>query len=292
MELNHLRYFYEVAKSGSFTEAARRLHISQSALSKAVALLEDAEGVQLFQRSKQGVVLTSVGSEVFQKSEAIFQTVIEIQNTCRGTQETCEGILRFGASDHVTNYLLVSKIREMREKHPLVTPSVFSGTPNEITAAILSNEIEFGLFFTKLNIPQIIYEPLFEIEMAVVCHPKLIPDLKAGQSVARLRTALRETGFIGSIHSQYQTHPSQDFMDLMGDQPNIGFESNSQETQKRLCIEGGGVAFLARFMVEKELKKGSLVEVTLVKPLKLSLHLARRKSRPLSVSAKTFVELL
>ena len=45
MELNYLKAFFEVASSGSFTEAARRLHISQSALSKAVALLEDSQGV-------------------------------------------------------------------------------------------------------------------------------------------------------------------------------------------------------------------------------------------------------
>ncbi|RZA04544.1 MAG: LysR family transcriptional regulator, partial [Proteobacteria bacterium] len=54
MELNHLRYFYEVAKAGSFTNAARSLRISQSALSKTVALLEAREGVKLLQRSKSG----------------------------------------------------------------------------------------------------------------------------------------------------------------------------------------------------------------------------------------------
>ena len=44
MELNHLRAFFEVAKVGRFTEAAKRLHISQSALSRSVALLEEGEG--------------------------------------------------------------------------------------------------------------------------------------------------------------------------------------------------------------------------------------------------------
>src|SRR6185312_8942101 len=98
MELNHLRYFYEVAKSGSFTEAARRLHISQSALSKAVAQLEDAEGVKLLTRSKKGVVLTLIGSEIFTKSSAIFAAVTDIEDTCRGRKSVCEGPLRFGAS--------------------------------------------------------------------------------------------------------------------------------------------------------------------------------------------------
>jgi len=74
MELNHLRYFFEVAQAGSFTEAARRLHVSQSALSKAVATLEDSEGVELFTRTKKGVTLTSLGAEVFKRSHAIFRS--------------------------------------------------------------------------------------------------------------------------------------------------------------------------------------------------------------------------
>jgi len=70
------------------------------------------------------------------------------------------------------------------------------------------------------------------------------------------------------------------------------FESNSQETQKRYCLAGGGVAFLARFMVESEIDRGELVEIPTAKPLSLDLHVARRKSLPLSLSARTFLQQL
>jgi LysR family nitrogen assimilation transcriptional regulator len=290
MELNHLRYFYEVAKAGSFTEAARKLRISQSALSKAVALLEDSEGVRLLERSKRGVALTGVGTEVFQKSAGIFQAVTDIQNTCRGTKEVCEGPLHFGASDHVTNYLLVKKLQQMRAAHPKVVTSTFSGTPNEIITAMLNNELEFGLFITPVNVPQISYEPVFPLEMAIVCHPQLLP---AGSlTVAKLKAAVREVGFISSIRAEYQNHPSQSLLDLMGKDPIIAFECNSQETQKRIAIEKGGVAFLARFMVEAELKKGTLVEILPEKPLTLNLLLAKRRGLPLSLNARTFLELV
>src|SRR5688572_26359702 len=136
MELNHLRYFFEVAQAGSFTHAARKLRISQSSLSKAVALLEDREGVKLLQRSKKGVALTAVGTEVYRMSAAIFLTVTEIENTCRGTKEVCEGYLRFGASDHVTNYLLVDEVRALQKEHAKVVPSIFSGAPHEIIEMI------------------------------------------------------------------------------------------------------------------------------------------------------------
>src|SRR4051812_24887104 len=107
MELNHLKVFYEVAKIGRFMEAAKRLNISQSALSRSVALLEESEGVQLFERSKKGVTLTPIGLQVFQRCEQLFKTFGEIEGICRGTRETCEGPLRLAATDHITNGLLV-----------------------------------------------------------------------------------------------------------------------------------------------------------------------------------------
>jgi LysR family transcriptional regulator, cyn operon transcriptional activator len=290
MEINHLRYFFEVAKAGSFTAAARQLRISQSALSKSVALLEAAEGIKLLQRSKKGVTLTALGQEVFRMSSAVFSQVAEIKNTCRGTKEICEGHLRFGASDHVTNYLLAAPLLEMRRAHPKVIPSVFAGTPNEIVGSILNNELEFGLFFTKVNVPGISYEVLASLPMAVVCHPKMLPEGKS--SLARVRSLVKEAGFIGSIKAQYQNHPAADFIKLMDKHTPTVFESNSQETQKRYCLAGGGVAFLARFMVENEIDRGALVEIPTAKPLSLDLHVARRKSLPLSLSARTFLQQL
>src|ERR1700676_3233220 len=111
MELNYLKVFFEVAKAGRFTEAAKRLNISQSALSRSVALLEESEGVKLFERSKKGVSLTQTGAEVFRHCEQLFQTVHKIEAVCRGVQEACEGQLRFATTDHVINYLLPQPLR-------------------------------------------------------------------------------------------------------------------------------------------------------------------------------------
>ncbi|MEK7355962.1 MAG: LysR family transcriptional regulator [Bdellovibrionota bacterium] len=292
MELNHLRYFYEVALSGSFTAAAQRLNISQSALSKAVALLESHEGVTLFERSKKGVTLTAVGTEVFQQSERLFKSVTDIENTLRGRTDTCEGPLSIGASDHVTNYFLLKALAVFQEKHPAVLPSVFSGAPNEIVAQLLGGKIEFGLFFTHLEIPGVSYEPLNEIEMVVVCHPRFEVEIAKTGGGARVKALVKKIGYISSIRSQYRHQPSQNLIELLGENPNVVFESNSQETQRRACLDGRGVAFLARFMVAEDLGQGRLVEVAVPKPLKSTLLLARNRERPMTFAARSFLELL
>lgn len=120
--------------------------------------------------------------------------------------------------------------------------------------------------------------------MAVVSSPKL--------GARRARELVETLGFIGSIRSQYQVHPSNAFLDQVGSTPAMSFESNSQEAQKRFCLEGGGVAYLARFMVEKEIAEGTLVEHALKKPLLTELLLVSKKGALRSRTADEFLKLL
>ena len=285
IELNHLRYFYEVAKAGSFTRAARTLRISQSALSKTVALLEAREGVQLLQRSKTGVTLTALGSEVFAQAEEIFSAAAAISTTFRNHKEVCEGPLRLGASDHIVNYLLAPRAGEVHRKYPALLPSVFAGTPPEVADKVLKNELEFGLSFSKLNIPGLVYEPARSLEMAIVYKPGLLPPGK-GRAPAEL---LEGAGYISSIRRNPRQHPSPELFAVIGKDPKVVFESNSQESQKRLCLAGVGFAYLARFMVEEELASKALVEFPLKETPTLTVFIGRKKSAPLSFNARTFL---
>ena len=292
MELNHLRVFFEVAKVGRFMEAAKRLNISQSALSRSVALLEESEGVQLFERSKKGVTLTPIGHEVFLRCQSLFQTFNEIEGLCRGIKETCSGPLRFATTDHVTNDLLVKPLQRFREEFPLVMPSIFTGTPDEIINQLLMTECEFGLLFTKVPSPQIEYKQIRAEEMALVCSTRIWEKNRSNSSTATLKKVLEAVGYISSIGAHLQSRPSRVLHELFGVIPRIGFEANGQETQKRVCLAGGGVAYLARFMVDREIKDGSLTEVPVDAPHGFHLWLATRKGRALSLSARKFLDTL
>lgn len=292
MELNHLRVFYEVAKIGRFNEAAKKLNISQSALSRSVALLEESEGVHLFERSKRGVALTAIGTEVFLRCEQMFKTFREIEGLCRGTREVCDGPLRFATTDHVTNDLLVRPLQSFRDRYPDVIPSLLTGTPDEIAQALLHTECEFGLLFSKVPLPQIEYEVLRAEKMALVCRPELWRKNKSTSVAKTLKRVIQDVGYIASIGALLQSRPSRVLSELFGEMPRIAFEANGQEVQKRVCLGGGGVAYLARFMVEGEIQRGELHEIPIEHPHIFNLWLARRKGRELSLSARTFLEHL
>jgi len=292
MELNYLRVFYEVAKVGKFSEAAKKLNISQSALSRSVALLESNEGVILFDRSKKGVVLTPKGHEVFLLCEQLFRTEKEIENLCRNVQEKCEGPLRFAASDHIVNDYLLKPLHEFRRQYPAVVPSIRSGTPDEIVQALLNTDCEFGLLFAKVNIPQMEYRRLYPEAMALVCHPDIWKESKSSSNEKTLRKVLKSYGYLCSIGALLESRPSRVLMELFGEAPKLGLEINSQESQKRFCLAGEGVAYLSRFMVKKEIENGDLFEIPVPNTHKFHMWLATTKSKDLSLPSRMFLQHL
>jgi DNA-binding transcriptional LysR family regulator len=88
----------------------------------------------------------------------------------------------------------------------------------------------------------------------------LLPGKIAKPSVAHLRRFINDVGFVGSVGSQYQHHPSASLLSQIEEFPPVRFECNGQEAQKRFCTQVGGMAYLARFVVERELREGLLAE--------------------------------
>jgi len=290
MELNYLRAFYEVAKAGKFSEAAKKINISQSALSRSVALLEQSEGVLLFDRSKSGVVLTSKGHQIFQLCEKLFHTEKEIEDLCRGVQEKCEGPLRFASTDHVINDYLVKPIHKFRREYPKVTPSIFSGTPDEIVNSLLTTENEFALLFVKINTPQVDFHKIQPEVMALVCRPDIWKENKSSSNDKTLKRVLQSYGYLCSVGAMLSSRSLRVVNELFGEVPRVALETNSQEAQKRFCLAGEGVAYLARFMVEKEIERGELFEIPVDHPHEFDLWFAKRKGRHLSLPARMFLK--
>ena len=302
MELNHLKAFYEVARSGGFSAAARKLRISQSALSKAVANLEDIEGVRLFQRGKKGVVLTDIGERIFSECVEVFERLRSVEEIIHGGSFNCEGPLRFGASDHFLNYLLIDRICGFQRKYPKVIPSCFSGSPLEIAKRLNDCDLEFGLFSTRVEVAGIELETIGRAELVFV-ESKSTASSKGGQDSSSGLTARDSSKrgsakrvthekfpLICSISRDYVVHPSQLVMGVENDKAIIAMESNSQEAQKRLCLAGGGRVLLARFMVKEEIKEGKLKVIKSQQQMHTDVLIAKRRSHVFTPAARKFIE--
>ncbi len=145
MELRHLRYFSAVAESGSFTAAARRLHVAQSSLSEQIADLEGELGGSLLDRSGRQVRLSAMGTvflaEARKTLEAAERAIEVTRSTMRGESGTLSiGFFLWGAGGFFPRI-----IREYRRRSPGIRLSLLEMSANEQAEALEQGRIDVGL---------------------------------------------------------------------------------------------------------------------------------------------------
>jgi DNA-binding transcriptional LysR family regulator len=118
MDWGKLRSFHAAAEAGSLTSAGDRLGISQSAVSRQIAALEEALGVSLFQRHARGLVLTDSGHTLFRSTMEMAQAAASANTALRDQQETPQGELIVSAPVAFGSTWLVPRLGNFVRKHP------------------------------------------------------------------------------------------------------------------------------------------------------------------------------
>jgi DNA-binding transcriptional LysR family regulator len=145
MEMRHLRYFLAVAEELSFSKAARRLHIAQPAISRAIKELEEELGVELLARTRRSVAMTAAGSILRHETESIFQRLEETARRVRRIASGEEGELRLGYIGPPTQGFLGRILKEFRERHPRVTVVLEERTPERVWEMVAQGRLALGL---------------------------------------------------------------------------------------------------------------------------------------------------
>jgi LysR family transcriptional activator of nhaA len=117
INLKHLHYFHEVAREGSLTGAARRLHLAPQTLSSQVRELEQSLGRTLLERAGRRLVLTPDGEVVRDYAESIFALGTELRRVMSGRAEPRRLMLRLGVTDSVPKLLTVRVLAPLLERH-------------------------------------------------------------------------------------------------------------------------------------------------------------------------------
>src|SRR4051812_18234713 len=119
MRLEQLQYFVEIAKTGSYSQAANNLYISQPSISHGIKKLEDTLKVRLFERSRNGAVLTEIGKNILPKAQSVLITIEEIIDEAKREEEILTGKLSIATIPSLGRYI-TDTLLEFKEKHPRV----------------------------------------------------------------------------------------------------------------------------------------------------------------------------
>jgi DNA-binding transcriptional LysR family regulator len=282
MELNSLKYFFTVAREGSFTRASRALRIQQPTVSKMVRSLEDQLGVTLLERHKQGIRLTKSGGDIYRLCEVIFDHVDEIRSRSSHEKTEFSGPLTFGATDSVASYLMPALLGDFLRLHPKVVPSIFSGSSNLICNEIREGRIEFGIFFTIPDKDDFQVSELINIPFSLV----------VSSSHAHRKDTRRS--FVISRDIDYPKRRPFPVLEMLKKNDVVvqtAIACNNLDAQKEMVKLGLGVALLPDFMVKSSLAKGTLTSLLPKRDFSYSLKLVTRKGKVLSKNSAAFLEV-
>lgn len=161
MELRHLRYFVTTAEQGSFSGAARRLHVAQSAISEQIADLEQEIGVQLFARSTRKTSLTPAGELFLKEARRILNDAENAIEIARRADRGEIGAFRIGFFAGSVGVNFPRLIRSFRKQYPAVRLSLVEMTSTQQWRALVEGKIDVG--FTRRVEPEFRTELLSEL---------------------------------------------------------------------------------------------------------------------------------
>lgn len=153
MELRQLESLRAVVRAGSFTGAARALHMTQPAVSLHIKALEEALGARLLDRDGRGVRLTPAGEVLLGAADAAFTALDEARRRIREIQDPERGALVVACGDTVALYLLPPVLLEFREAHPLAEIVVVNHGSRQVLDLVLRREADLGVV-TRPALPE------------------------------------------------------------------------------------------------------------------------------------------
>lgn len=151
MDLRQLRYFAEIVESGSFSRAAKQLHVAQPALSQHVRHMEDELGVSLLHRHAQGVKPTEAGTRLAVHAKRILTDFAEIPDSVRGKAIAPRGDVRFGLPGTVSELLAAPLIEAAKERYPDVRIRIVEAMSGYILDWLKRGEVDLAMIYATAD---------------------------------------------------------------------------------------------------------------------------------------------
>jgi len=173
LETRHLRLVQAIADAGGVTRAGDRLHLTQSAVSRQLAELEDRLGLALFARVKKRLVITPAGRHLLDASRRILDDLVTAERELKVRAGAAERWpLRVSTACHTCYHWLPPALREFQKRHPDADLRiVLDATPDPIPV-LLRGGLELAIVHAEVRRRELVVEPLFDDEVVAVVAPE------------------------------------------------------------------------------------------------------------------------
>lgn len=257
MNLQHLRYFLAVARTGGFTQAARQMNVTQPTISSAVLELEKSTGVQLFNRDNRHVALTTEGRLLLSYAVQVADLLEEASERLQRSDLAPGGGFQFGAVDAAVIYLLPKILKEYMRRYPGVALKTQVAPSRYLIDDLLMQRSEFALIHLPYTHPKIDAVPIYRDDMPLVVGP----EHRFARCKAVVLAEVVEEPLILFHADSVSRKVVDEKLAEAGLVPGAVMELRSPEAMRKLVEAGVGISFLPRLTIRESLASGALETV-------------------------------
>jgi DNA-binding transcriptional LysR family regulator len=254
VDLRQLEILRAVAQTGSFTSAGEQLHLSQSAVSRQILLLEEELNEQLFLRLGRKIRITPAGTTLLGLSQRMFDDLEQTRASILETQRSVTGTLRLVGGMTVCLYVFPPLLKAFRKDHPAVDVKLMPGATPRLIRQLRSGTADLGLLTLPVDDPALVSVPVMREELLLVTapqHPLARKKVVTPQDLARQSFVLYESG-------SGTRKAIEEFFASEGIAPAIVTETENVEIIKALVRINMGVSIIPYQAVAREVRMGHL----------------------------------
>jgi len=289
MQIESLKFFYEVASARSISKVAKNSLISQSALSQQIQRLEDSLGYKLLERSNKGVELTEAGQVVEKYARNILSTYESMIEDLKDISKN-NNTIRIDSEWTIATYAIPCTLFRMKGKYSNHTYSSTSNFSDDVEQNIINDICDLGFIYGKPNDPSIcnFRVGIDRLVVAAAQNYNIQQDIymkdleKYGMIMLNNKSRQRKA------LNQYCKTLDYDMQNC-----NILFELDSIESVKSMVVKGYGVSFLPYLSIKKELYTKQLKEVKVLDfDMHCEIYMLYKKDKFMKKSTREFIDYI
>ena len=252
MDLRQLEILKAIAEVGSFTGAGDKLHVSQSAISRQILLLEEELQEPIFLRVGRKVRITRAGETLLQLSNRVLQDLKDTVALISDSKESLAGTMRLVGGMTVCLYVFPVLLKEFRRVHPNVEINVTAGVSEKFIRYIRTGSADLGLLTLPIEGPDLVTLPVLKEELLVVTAPnhplsrrrKITPQDLVLQQFVLFETGSNTRRALDEFFLREQIHPK------------IVMDTENVEIIKAMVRSGLGITIIPYQAVAREVRSG------------------------------------
>ncbi|OEF95933.1 LysR family transcriptional regulator [Desulfuribacillus alkaliarsenatis] len=285
--IKEFQTFVAIVQEKSFTKAAEKTYMSQSAVSKQLKKLEAEIGVQLVERYDREVMLTEYGDVFYQHVVTILENYYRLQETVQELQQLQAGYLDVGASTLPGEYILPSILGEFKTLFPNINVRMKIAKTNEIISMLKNRVVKVAFIGADIDDEELDLQSFIEDELVLV--GAVQPKIKLKPSLHQWTESLitRESG------SGTRTVVEKFLREKNITLPGSTMELGSNRAILSAVISGMGCSFLSKWVTQDAIKLGKIQQIPIVEgSIKRQIYVAVLKDRYLNPVTKEFIHFI